>query len=91
MLEDEAEDGDHVRLAEEVSTKFCDTFRKTTAKFCRHAHLVVLGVDLVGVPGQVHVVAGHQEGLGVLPLEVQIHFVPTDAVYVELRVRVVGQ
>ena len=43
------------------------------------------------MPGQVHVVAGHQEGLGVFPLEVQIHFVPTDAVYIELRVRVVGQ
>ena len=88
MLQDEAEDGEHVRLAVEVSTIL---FGKLPRSFFGQAYLVVLGVDLVGVPGEVHVVARHQEGLGVFPLEVQIHFVPTDAVYIELRVCVVGQ
>ena len=39
MLEDEAEDGEHVRLEVEVSTKLCDTFRK------------VLWTGLPGSPG----------------------------------------
>ena len=56
-----------------------------------HVGLVLLWVDLVGVPDKVNVVAGNNEGLGVLPLEVEIHLVPPEAVHVELLVAVVGQ
>ena len=53
--------------------------------------LVFLGVDLVGVPDKIHVVARHKKCLGVLLLEMEIHFVSADAVHVELLISVVGQ
>ena len=45
----------------------------------------------MGMPDQVHVVAGDEEGLGVLLLEVEIHPVAPDTVRVELWVRIVGE
>ena len=46
---------------------------------------------LVGVPDEVHVVAGHQEGLDVLLLEPEVHLVAPHAVHMEVGVSVVGQ
>ncbi len=48
-------------------------------------------LDLVSMPYEVHVVAGHQEGLHVLLLQLQVHLVPPHAVHMEVRVRVVRQ
>ena len=56
-----------------------------------HVLLVVLGMDLVAVPDQVHVVTRDQEITGVLALQIQIHFISLDAVNVELLVSKVGQ
>ena len=53
--------------------------------------LVILGVDLVGVPDKIHVVARHKKRLGVLLLEMKIHFVSADAVHVKLLICIVGQ